>query len=62
MQATMEPPGRLLVTATTLTSYLAYLRQAIMAMLHHDVVLWLCIYVYVYVYASMSISDLGGVI
>ena len=33
MQVTMEPPGYPLVTATTLTSCLAYLRQA-MAMLH----------------------------
>ena len=46
-QATMESPGYLLVTATTLTSYLAYLRQA-MAMLH-------------VVYASTSILlDMGG--
>ena len=43
----MEPLVYLLVTATTLTSYLAYLRQA-MAMLH-------------VVYASISISlDMGG--
>ena len=43
----MEPLVYLLVTATTLTSYLAYLRQA-MAMLH-------------VVYTSISILlDIGG--
>ena len=47
MQATMESPGYLLVTTTTLTRHLAYLRQA-MAMLH-------------VVYASVSILlDMGG--
>ena len=47
MQATMESPGYLLVTTTTLTRRLAYLRQA-MATLH-------------VVYASISILlDMGG--
>ena len=46
----MEPLVYLLATTTTLTSYLAYLRQAMMAMLH-------------VVYASICISillDMGG--
>ena len=44
----MEPLVYLSVTATTLTRYLAYLRQAMMAMLH-------------VVYASISILlDMGG--
>ena len=35
MQVTMEPPGYPLVTTTTLTSYLAYLRQTMATLLVH---------------------------
>ena len=58
MQVTMEPPGYLVVTAMTLTSHLAYLRQT-MAMLH---VVYASISILLDMGGARLIRDLGGII
>ena len=58
MQATMESPGYLLVTATTLTRHLAYLRQA-MATLH---VVYASVSILLDMGGARLIRDLGGII